>query len=201
MTVMQTTDKREKLAITCEFRNGQQLHIQLEASEDGLTECRLLGDTPEAAEESSWQDADDAARAHLRRAREQLLEYFAGTRTVFDVPLAPEGTPFQSDVWKACSQIPYGQTRSYWWIAVRIGNPHAMRAVGGALGANPLPLFIPCHRVVRQDGKLGGFTCGIEWKKALLALEGVGNEIAPVSEPRPEGRGSDQRVVCGTLDS
>jgi methylated-DNA-[protein]-cysteine S-methyltransferase len=138
--------------------------VELEANDEGLTGCRLL----------PADDVDSAApegNPHLAEACRQLREYFAGERTSFDVPLSTSGTDFQEQVWEAARQIPHGQTRSYWWIAVRIGNPHAMRAVGGALGANPLPIFTPCHRVLRQDGALGGFTGGIEWKQMLLALE------------------------------
>lgn len=102
----------------------------------------------------------------------QLSEYFAGTRREFEIPLAPEQpTSFQQQVWDAARVIPFGQTRSYWWIAVHIGNPYATRAVGNALGANPLLLFVPCHRVVQHDGGLGGFSCGIEWKRILLQHE------------------------------
>lgn len=88
-------------------------------------------------------------------------------------------TPFQRRVWRATCQIPRGQTRTYWWVAVRAGDPRAVRAVGQALGANPLPLVVPCHRVVRTDGTLGGFTGGLEMKRRLLELEGVApGEIA-----------------------
>lgn len=140
--------------------------VELEADADGVTLCRLVHGADE-------QVAPEGAPGspHLVAACRQLREYFGGKRTAFDVPLSVKGTDFQEQVWKAAAQIPYGQTRSYWWIAVRIGNPHAMRAVGGALGANPVPLFIPCHRVVRQDGALGGFAGGIEWKQILLKLE------------------------------
>jgi methylated-DNA-[protein]-cysteine S-methyltransferase len=86
-------------------------------------------------------------------------------------------TPFQRRVWETARQIPRGQTRSYWWVAVRSGNPRAARAVGSALGANPLPLVVPCHRVVRADGHLGGFGGGLPLKRRLLALEGA--EVAP----------------------
>lgn len=83
------------------------------------------------------------------------------------------GTPFQRKVWGALRQIPYGQTRSYAWVAQRIGKPKAARAVGAACGANPIPVIIPCHRVVASDGSLGGYTAGLAWKKKLLRLEGV----------------------------
>lgn len=113
----------------------------------------------------------------LGRAIRQLEAYASGKSVKFDVPLRPAGTPFQQAVWKAAVQIPWGQTRSYWWIAVRMGDPLKARAVGGALGANPLPVFIPCHRVLRQDGGLGGFSGGLDWKEALLRLECAGADL------------------------
>ena len=83
------------------------------------------------------------------------------------------GTSFQKNVWKTLQKIPYGEVRSYQWVAKAIGNPKAVRAVGQACGANPLPLFIPCHRVVNASGKLGGFSSGLGWKRKLLQLEGL----------------------------
>jgi methylated-DNA-[protein]-cysteine S-methyltransferase len=108
---------------------------------------------------------------HLARAVEQLVSYFSGRDLRLDVPLDIGGTPFQARAWNAARSIAPGQTRSYWWIAVRLGDPRTARAVGGAMGANPVPLFVPCHRVVRQDNSLGGFSCGIEWKQALIDHE------------------------------
>lgn len=108
----------------------------------------------------------------LEEGRRQLLEYLAGERQTFDLPLAPAGTPFQREVWKALQTIPYGQTRSYGDIARQIGRPKAFRAVGMANHENPIPIFIPCHRVVGSDGSLTGYAGGLELKKALLGLEG-----------------------------
>lgn len=102
----------------------------------------------------------------------QLEEYFAGRRRQFDLPLVPAGTPFQLEVLRALRQIPYGETRSYAHIAASIGKPRAVRAVGAANGRNPLPIIIPCHRVIGADGSLTGFGGGIETKRFLLALEG-----------------------------
>jgi methylated-DNA-[protein]-cysteine S-methyltransferase len=101
----------------------------------------------------------------------QLNEYFAGDLKEFDLPLAPEGTPFQVSVWSALRTIPYGETISYAQLAKRIGNPKAVRAVGRANGANPLPIIIPCHRVIGSDGDLTGFGGGLPIKIKLLALE------------------------------
>lgn len=103
----------------------------------------------------------------------QLERYFAGERIQFRVPLdLRAGTPFQRKVWRILRRIPYGQTRSYAWVARRIGCPRATRAVGAACGANPAPILVPCHRVVRSDGSLGGFSAGLKMKRALLRLEG-----------------------------
>lgn len=101
----------------------------------------------------------------------QLLEYFDGSRTEFDVPLAPRGTPFQQQVWQELRRIPYGQTRSYSEIASAIGNPGAARAVGMACNRNPIWLLIPCHRVVGKNGSLTGYEGGLDMKKKLLELE------------------------------
>jgi len=105
-------------------------------------------------------------------AEGQIREYLAGKRRTFDLPLArPDATAFARAVWRACSEIPYGETRSYQWIARRIRRPKASRAVGTALGANPLPLVVPCHRVICSDGSLGGYGGGLELKRRLLVLE------------------------------
>ena len=105
--------------------------------------------------------------------RTQLREYFAGERRNFDLELAPRGTSFQREVWSALADIPYGCTSSYGELAEAIGRPGAMRAVGGANGANPMPIVIPCHRVIAADGTLGGFGGGLDRKVLLLELEGA----------------------------
>jgi methylated-DNA-[protein]-cysteine S-methyltransferase len=102
----------------------------------------------------------------------QLFEYFSGKRTVFELDLNPRGTTFQLDVWHALLDIPYGATISYAELARRIGKPNAVRAVGTANGANPIPVIIPCHRVIGSNGSLTGYGGGIERKQWLLALEG-----------------------------
>jgi methylated-DNA-[protein]-cysteine S-methyltransferase len=107
----------------------------------------------------------------LAAAAEQLAEYFAGTRREFDVPLAPSGTPFQLEVWSMLSRIPYGRTWSYSELARRLGRPAAVRAVGAANGRNPLPIVVPCHRVIGADGRLVGFGGGLAIKRQLLDLE------------------------------
>ncbi len=124
------------------------------------------------------QPADDwiAAAAPFRLAIRQLGEYFAGERRRFELPLAPQGTEFQRRVWRALTEIPYGKTVSYGELARRIGKPSAPRAVGLANGANPLPIIVPCHRVIGADGSLTGFGGGLPIKRKLLALEGAGPE-------------------------
>jgi methylated-DNA-[protein]-cysteine S-methyltransferase len=109
----------------------------------------------------------------LDHAERELNEYFAGRRRDFDVPLKPEGTAFQLQVWKQLSKIPFGERISYAELAKRIGNPKAMRAVGSANGCNPLPIIVPCHRVVGADGSLTGFGGGIANKRILLDHEQV----------------------------
>lgn len=134
----------------------------------------LLGDG-EAVTELRFGDrrAGLPGCAPLERAAAELTEYFAGGRRVFTVPLAPAGTPFQRLVWDALREIPYGATAAYGEIAVRIGRPKAARAVGSANHRNPLPILIPCHRVLGADGALTGYAGGLEVKRALLAIEGV----------------------------
>ncbi len=122
----------------------------------------------------------DAHRPEGRRdakrcedAAVQLAEYFAGRRRQFDLQLAPIGTDFQLRVWRALCEIPYGAVRNYGDLARAIGQPKASRAVGQANGRNPLPIVIPCHRVIAGDGTIGGFSAGLDIKHRLLALEGV----------------------------
>lgn len=103
----------------------------------------------------------------------QLGEYFAGTRRAFRLRLAPSGTAFQLAVWQALRDIPYGETLTYGGLARRLGHPNGARAVGLANGANPLPIIVPCHRVIGADGSLTGFGGGLYIKRALLALEGA----------------------------
>ena len=112
-----------------------------------------------------------------RRCCHQLEEYFAGTRQVFDLPLARQGTPFQQSVWQALTNIPFGTTWSYLDLAIAIGNRRAVRAVGGANGRNPLPIVVPCHRVIGRDGSLVGFGGGLDRKRWLLSHEGSGLPI------------------------
>jgi len=115
----------------------------------------------------SW--AEDATG--FGEVERQLDEYFAGKRTAFDLPLAPSGTPFQLRVWDELTRIPWGATVTYGELAARAGHPGAARAVGAAVGRNPLSIVVPCHRVVGADGRLTGYAGGIGRKATLLALE------------------------------
>jgi methylated-DNA-[protein]-cysteine S-methyltransferase len=112
-----------------------------------------------------------ASAAPFRPAIRQLRAYFAGRSRRFDLPLEPRGTPFQRRVWRALRRVPYNRTISYGDLARRAGCPRAARAVGAAMGQNPLPIVIPCHRVVGADGRLTGFGGGLPLKRALLDLE------------------------------
>ena len=116
---------------------------------------------------AEWRE--DAAA--LSETIHQLRAYFDGQLETFDLPLAPEGTPFQQKVWGELLKIPYGNTTSYGELAKRIGNPKASRAVGLANGSNPIPIVIPCHRVIGSNGKLTGYGGGLTIKEKLLALE------------------------------
>lgn len=115
--------------------------------------------------------ASNTGNALTRQTVSQLKEYFAGQRQQFSIPLAASGTPFQQQVWRALTQIVFGQTASYLDIAQAIDNPKAVRAVGAANGRNPIPIIVPCHRVIGRNGKLTGFTGGLDKKKWLLQHE------------------------------
>lgn len=118
-----------------------------------------------------WQQGDSLRLASIRS---QLLDYLAGNREAFDVPLdLSYGTSFQRQVWRTLLRVPYGKLRSYQWIAARVGGPRHARAVGNAVGANPLPIVVPCHRIVAHDASLGGFSGGLSMKRKLLSLEGT----------------------------
>jgi methylated-DNA-[protein]-cysteine S-methyltransferase len=141
---------------------------------DGQAVTYLFLDGPGALE--ALPELDSGARSGppgevLSRAAIQLEEYFSGRRTSFHLPLKPTGTPFQLRVWKAMEAIPFGETASYGAVARDIGRPTAVRAVGGACGRNPLPIFLPCHRVIGSDGSLTGFGGGLKRKVFLLELE------------------------------
>jgi methylated-DNA-[protein]-cysteine S-methyltransferase len=133
----------------------------------------------------TYGQREEASSPRLRAARKQLNEYLAGTRTSFTLPLDfSKGTDFQRRVWRVLQGLPYGQLRSYQEVATRVGGRQYARAVGNAVGANPLPIVIPCHRIVARDASLGGFSGGLPTKRRLLALEGS------LSRIRRKGRDS-----------
>ncbi len=134
---------------------------------EGLRLIGFPGGKGARAPEPDWVEDPDRFAA----ARAQLDAYFSGTLKTFDLPLAPEGTSFQRRVWAELRRIPYGETISYADLARRIGDSKAVRAVGAANGRNPLPIVVPCHRVVGADGRLVGFGGGLDVKRALLDLE------------------------------
>jgi methylated-DNA-[protein]-cysteine S-methyltransferase len=144
--------------------NGAVMRIEFE---NGREKQRLAREM----ESRGVRLVEDAERtAEVRR---QLEEYFAGRRQTFDLPLAPEGTSFEKTVWEELRRIPFGETRSYAEVARAIGRPGAARAVGRANGANPIPVVVPCHRVIGADGSLTGFGGGLDAKARLLELEGL----------------------------
>ncbi len=108
----------------------------------------------------------------LLSTKQQLDEYFAGKRQIFDMPIGLGGTDFQRKVWMEVAKIPFGQTTTYMKLSQKLGNPAAIRAVGAAIGANPILVILPCHRILGSDGSLTGYAGGLDRKKALLELEG-----------------------------
>ena len=141
--------------------------LLLAADDAGLRQILFVKGRHPAQPESSWKED----RAPLKETIRQLHAYFAGELENFDLQLAPEGTPFQLGVWRSLCDIPYGATISYGTLASRVGNPKASRAVGLANGSNPIPIVIPCHRVIGSNGKLTGYGGGLPIKEKLLALE------------------------------
>lgn len=143
--------------------------LTLAATADAL--CRI--EFPrDAAPLEPRPDTEDRSEV-LDEAARQLEDYFAGKRRTFDLPLAPQGTAFQREVWATLARIPYGRTCSYRDLARDVGRPAAVRAVGAANGRNPLPIVLPCHRVIGADGALTGFAGGLPTKAFLLRLEGA----------------------------
>jgi len=153
--------------------------LLLAASDDGLRTIEFDAARHPVKREADWIDGDHPL---LQRARQQLGEYFAGKRRSFDLPLDPRGTDFQRMTWQALTTIPYGETISYAELASRVQRPKAMRAVGSANGRNPLPVVVPCHRVIGADGSLTGFGGGLPTKQFLLELVGA---LPRLARPRP----------------
>jgi methylated-DNA-[protein]-cysteine S-methyltransferase len=143
--------------------------LKLVASDTGLSAILWEDDDPKRVRIGDAQNDD--AHPILVRAENQLREYFSGRRKSFDVELDPVGTDFQRDVWRALLEIPHGETRSYAQVANAIGKPKAVRAVGAAIGKNPISIVAPCHRVIGSDGSLTGFAGGLRVKRHLLSHE------------------------------
>jgi methylated-DNA-[protein]-cysteine S-methyltransferase len=136
--------------------------LTLASTDQGLTEVRFGDNVPQGGLLDSNANAEPL---------QQLLEYFHGERTCFDLAIDPAGTPFQRSVWSQLQQIPYGETRSYGDIAKQLNKPGASRAIGMANHNNPIPIVIPCHRVIGHDGSLTGYAGGIHLKQKLLSIE------------------------------
>jgi len=144
--------------------------IGIEENDGRITHVYLSNDVPAT-------EAKQLETALLKEAFSQLDEYFEGTRRKFDLPLEPEGTEFMKTVWNELQKIVFGKTVTYKTIAEQIGNPKATRAVGMANNRNPIPIFIPCHRVIGSNGRLVGYRGGLELKQRLLKQEGCKDDI------------------------
>lgn len=161
---MQINASRQAIVVSSPVGN-----IVLTATLEGLSSLDFIDDATPAVS----QPTQPTIHTILTEAAQQLTEYFAASRTEFKLPLAPTGTEFQKKVWRTLQTIPFGITTSYKGIAEQINNQKAVRAVGGANGKNPLPIIIPCHRVVSFSGALGGYSSGLDRKKWLLNHEGI----------------------------
>lgn len=137
-------------------------NIQLSTREDCLSQLKFT-------EQEVTGDLEDPL---LLETAAQLQQYFLGQRKIFNIPIGLGGTDFQRKVWLAVGKVPFGQTTSYLKLAEQLGNPAAIRAVGTAIGANPLLIILPCHRIIGSNGSLTGYVGGLDKKKALLELEG-----------------------------
>jgi methylated-DNA-[protein]-cysteine S-methyltransferase len=141
--------------------------LMLMADNTGLRRIDFVNGRNPVRSDPQWRESAEGLGETIR----QLRAYFAGELEAFDLKLAPQGTPFQLSVWNRLCEIPYGETISYGELARRVGNPNASRAVGLANGSNPIPIVIPCHRVIGSNGKLTGYGGGLPIKEKLLALE------------------------------
>ena len=142
------------------------------AGERGICHISFTDDIPRA-----WTRAD--THPLIRETARQLELYFGHRLKQFDVPLEMNGTSFQRKVWDHLLEIPYGEVISYAQLASRVGSPKGFRAVGAANGKNPIPIIVPCHRVINSGGGLGGYSCGLSYKRRLLELEGVRVDVLP----------------------
>lgn len=161
-----------RITVVCSDSGLRELHFAEDRVARNLRELRanqrIRGVLATAREANGGRTPADR---FARQAAHELKEYFGGRRKTFAVPLDVAGTPFQKKVWRALSEIPYGEVRSYGQIARRVGNARASRAVGSANGSNPVAIVVPCHRVISSDGTLGGYGGGLRNKSYLLQLE------------------------------
>jgi methylated-DNA-[protein]-cysteine S-methyltransferase len=162
------------VSVWSSYQIDAERQLAVVAGEAGIEQIRFEGTPPAGTRR------DDELPV-LKQAAEQLSAYFAGELHEFDLPLHPRGTTFQRSVWNALLTIPYGETRSYLQMAQAIGAPSAVRAVGAANGQNPIPIVIPCHRVIGSNGKLVGFGGGLLLKRLLLDLEAAQRSLLAVN--------------------
>lgn len=141
--------------------------ITLVGDKEGITQLMVHNNTRQYDFAPEWEDNSEI----FADAHQQLEEYFAGKRKSFDLSLKPQGSNYHRKVWQALQNIPYGKLHTYKEIAINIGNPNASRAVGMANNRNPIPIIIPCHRVVGSNGKMMGYAFGVEMKRNLIELE------------------------------
>ena len=164
--IIMTSDGEALTGLYLSEQAQAEIKRQAENTSQAAAQNALQPSSPNSAH---WIRSDEAAPfADVKR---QLTAYFEGRQTTFDVPLKPEGTPFQQQVWEELRRIPFGATISYGELARRIGNPNASRAVGLANGRNPVSILVPCHRVIGANGKLTGYSGGLSRKETLLTLE------------------------------
>ena len=153
---------------TCTSATGEQEHhLILVGNDEGITQLLIDNGTKPIQISANWQHSS----TYFNKAKQQLREYFNNQRKVFELKLNPAGTVFQRHAWQQLTKIPYGEIRRYKDIAAGLGNPNASRAVGMANNKNPIPIIIPCHRVIGANNKLVGYAYGLELKQQLLSLE------------------------------
>jgi methylated-DNA-[protein]-cysteine S-methyltransferase len=176
---MSTNIRLKDGAVTYQHIDSPVGRLLLASGDDGLRLIEFEAPWHPVSMGDGWREGDDAVLGETRR---QLAEYFAGARKQFDLPLAPHGTPFQMQCWRTLALIGWGETWSYGQMARHMGQPTATRAVGAANGRNPLPIVLPCHRVIGADGSLTGFGGGLPTKQFLLTHEGVLGQPAPMAD-------------------
>lgn len=142
-------------------------HLTLVGDEKGISQLMIHNHTRELCIDDMWIERPEI----FEEGKQQLEEYFEGKRQSFELKLNPNGTPYQHKVWQVLEKIPYGQLYSYKDVAIQLGDPNASRAVGMANNRNPIPIIIPCHRVVGSNGKMMGYAFGVEMKSELIEME------------------------------